>query len=291
MTPKDARLLLTDREWQVARLACRGKKAREIAAEIGISLSTAKVHLAAVSRKLGKNFRYLNLFCQGESLSNSRLNNGNWKPVIISRNDKKCGRELLEHDIKTRKTSMAFRRFAKGDVSLTGEVRLAYAISGLGDREYLLKKRGEVLKTISSSTRYNLVVLTKPMLSSAVKKIIDHYNLRAVKTDHEDGSTTYTYLCRSSDEFNAVQGTIIGLPTITYDKKGQKIVIEYEKPVFVTGIRIKQLLAGKYDDLMYAEYNISSKIYEISLELQLNKSYAIELLIGSGAKVCYNFML
>ena len=45
MTPKEARLLLSDREWQVAERASRGKKIKEIARELNISEGTIKRYL------------------------------------------------------------------------------------------------------------------------------------------------------------------------------------------------------------------------------------------------------
>ena len=65
MTPKEARLLLSDREWQVAERASRGKKIKEIARELNLSEGTIKRYLFSAKKKLGKNFRNYNLLARG----------------------------------------------------------------------------------------------------------------------------------------------------------------------------------------------------------------------------------
>jgi two-component system, NarL family, nitrate/nitrite response regulator NarL len=43
---------LTERQWQVARLACRGLSNKQIAEKLGMAEGTVKIHLHAIYRRL-----------------------------------------------------------------------------------------------------------------------------------------------------------------------------------------------------------------------------------------------
>lgn len=289
MTPKEARLLLSDREWQVAKLDHKGKPIKEIAAELGLSVGTVKRYIWSAKKKLGKNYRNYNLFWHGESLSSNLLRNGNSKSNGW---DKKCGKELLEWEIKTGRASMAFKKYAQGDIYLSGEVRLAYAINGLGERDYLYKKRAETIKDLSSA-RYYVVKLNKSMLSSAVKDVISNLKLQLIKTDlpglEKGDSATYTYLCRTYKEYNILISAIVGLPDIEYDNDFRKVVIRYNQPVYVNHIRVKQFIAGEFKIVAYGKYMLRGKVFEVAAELKPEASYVINIQIGNEAQLDYNF--
>lgn len=286
MTPKEARLLLSDREWQVAERASRGKKIKEIARELNLSEGTIKRYLFSAKKKLGKNFRNYNLFGSRDSLSLNAPEDGNAKKL--------CGKELLEYDMRTGKVSMAFKRYAMGEVIMSSEARLAYAISGLGDRNYLFKKRAEALKTLSQSARYKKIAkLSRSMHTEAVREIIALYKLRVVKKElAEEDETEYYYLCTTDKEFNVLMGAVVGFPNIKYCEDVGELVVEYNRAVFVEYIRVKPQAGAKWGEcLAHEKYLSSKKKFTLKARLQSGSEYMVSVMLGNGAHLNYDFVV
>lgn len=290
ITPAEARLLLSDREWQVARLASQGKSRKVIARSLGIKTETVKTHIRNASKKVGKNFRNLPLFKQGESLSQRLTVNGN-----NTTGNKKCGRELLEWDIRTGRSAMAFKRYALGEVPVSGDARLSFAINRLGDYKYLQRKRSESLKAQACSFRYKVVKISLALIndSQAIRDIIYSYNLHPVKTDlseEEDDSTEYSFACKTDKEFNMLAGAVIGVPEIEYDVEGRRVIVEFDSVKHVKYIRIKRVIGESFEVVTCKRFEFEQDKFNILANL-VPGSYIITIQFCNGADIDYKFKI
>jgi DNA-binding CsgD family transcriptional regulator len=304
VTTKKARLLLSDREWQVARLISEGRTTEEIAKELGISKTTVYRHKGSGKKKLGKNYRNLKVFKGVEGADTSIQNSTKlWNPwedvaclakVRASGGTGRSGKELLEDDIRTGRAAMAFKKNVLGDSQLSTELRLAYGISQIGEHGYLQRKRSEIIKDLSLSSRYKIIRLPRAMLTDAIKEVVDRYKITITRKDlpglDEDDTFINSYLCRTHEEYNAMVGAIAGVPIIQYDAERCKLEIGFESQLYVKCIRVEQFSKEKRGVTVREEYNSAQRAFEVDMVIKVGESCKISVFGGNEVQLCYNYV-
>lgn len=282
MTPTEARLLLSDREFEAARLAKQGLKVNEIAEILNTTMDAARKYIGRAKKKLGNDYQNSPIF--GNTERSVLLYPKIWKT--------ESGKDVFQRDILYGRASMAYGRYGNGEVYLDAEARLAHAINFLGDRKYLHKKRREVRNALVLSTRYHVVKLPRSMLSDAVKSVIAQNKLKVIKTDlpglEKDDTLTKSYLCKTGMDYSDLMKTIIGKPQLEYCPGLRKISVGFGRPVYVEYLRIKVPVGRKHELLTYKKFFLSQAEFELDASLESGKMYVVNLQIGCGGQLDYD---
>ena len=284
MTPVEARLLLSDMEFAAARLKKQGYKSDDIAKQLHISADAARKYVLRAKKKLGNNYHNSPVFRGLGESSFNHLNNG----------DKKCGKEIVQQNIQNGYTRMAYSRYGQGHAYVNDESRLAYAINGLGDRKYLMRKRGEILKALAVPKGQRVLKLEAHMLTEAVTHVINHYQIKLLRTEQpgpvEGDVSVKHYLCKTEAEYVRLMGAIIGRPEIEYRAGSRAIKVSFSKPVYIEHFRILASGEGCRELISHDKQFQSSASFIIQTPgLQSGKTYLAEIQIGGGSQLEYLF--
>jgi transposase len=276
LTPIEVRLKLSDKEFEAGRLARKGYKPKEVASKMGITANAARKYIAQAKKKLGSNYQNGNVFGGAEEyVLNSPKN---WKYA-------KCGREITQEKIASGWTSMAYKKFGQqGDEVIYGEKRLAYAINGLGDRKYLMSKRGEALKALSAASRYKIIKLELSMITPEIQKVIDYYGLKLLRTDlpglREGDTSTRYYVCKRDIEFQSLMGAVVGSAEVSNDNLYKELTIQFEKFVYVEYVKVIDRDAPEDEPpLIYKTINKRHISHQVRhyVDLEQGKNYLVRI--------------
>lgn len=294
MTLREARLVLSEKEFEALRLKTLGYSNDMISQTMNISRDYVRDLFRRIRKKLGNDYQISHE--NGEILTYSDYSTPespkNWKRL--------SGKEILKQRIATGWTRYAFSRYGKAEGLadyLDGEIRLAYAINGLGDRNYLMRKRGEILKVLVAGARHRVVRLRVDQLNNEAKTIINCYRIPCVKVDYpgnDESSKTYSYICKNHGEYAKLIRALVGNPDISYDNMAKTLRLCFDKAVYSELIRIYKIQGdlekGKHIKSEELDKNKTlvgnSHIIVNDLELEQGQKYFIELMIA-GAPVSF----
>ncbi len=294
MTLREARLVLSEKEFEALRLKTLGYSNDMISQTMNISRDYVRDLFRRIRKKLGNDYQISHE--NGEILTYSDYSAPespkNWKRL--------SGKEILKQRIATGWTRYAFSRYGKAEGLadyLDGEIRLAYAINGLGDRNYLMRKRGEILKVLVAGARHRVVRLRVDQLNNEAKTIINRYRIPCVKVDYpgnDESSKTYSYICKNHGEYAKLIRALVGNPDISYDNMAKTLRLCFDKAVYSELIRIYKIQGdlekGKHIKSEELDKNKTlvgnSHIIVNDLELEQGQKYFIELMIA-GAPVSF----
>lgn len=210
MTPVEARLLLSDREWEAMNLRKKGLKCSEIARRLGVVEGVVKNLIAASRKKLGDHYQ----------------DSGKLVPAVApihiphrqtpGLGSQKTEKERLADDLIYGRAAMAYRRHVTSVIDPTAEDHLAGGINGICSRKVLLKKRCEARNVITLTAKYKVIKSNVP-IGPATRLELGWGGLRTVRTDVDiddavedknNKTTTRHYWCKSLSDYENLMSAI-----------------------------------------------------------------------------------
>jgi len=209
VTPVEARLLLSDREWEAMSLKKKGLKCSEIARRLGITENTVKNLIAASNKKLGGKHCNHNIFSPKATSIH--------RPCTVAPGAgfPKTERERLAEDLAYGKAAFAYRRHVTSNIEPTSEDYLTGGINGICSRKVLLKKRCEARNVITLTAKYKIIKTTAP-IGAAMRLELEWSGIRSKKTNVDDNYAdpggkeivTRHYQCKSASDFTSLASAI-----------------------------------------------------------------------------------